>query len=102
MIYAQTVIECSDQKSTKDDCCTNKKSTSCHTETSTDNSTNNNCSDDCTQCHSCTVNFVMNYLSPEISSTDQNHFFLQEINFEYGISYFSSSFQNIWQPPKVG
>ena len=102
MIFAQATVECCDQKATKDDCCDYKKSTSCHSENPTDHSKKNNCGDDCTKCHSCTVHFAMNYLSPEVSATDQNHFFFREIKFEYGITYFSSSFENIWQPPKLG
>ncbi|MGA9213541.1 hypothetical protein [Kaistella sp.] len=102
MIFAQSKIECCDQKSIKEDCCKKEKTKSCHTENSKNKSENNNCGDDCTQCHSCTVHFVMNYLTPEFNSTLQRHFFIQEINFEYGNSYFSSNIQNIWQPPKIG
>ncbi|QOW11195.1 hypothetical protein Q73A0000_12935 [Kaistella flava (ex Peng et al. 2021)] len=102
MIYAQTTLECCDQKSIKDDCCKTEKTKSCHTDQSKNKSEKTNCGDDCNNCHSCTVHFVMNYLTPEFNSTLQRHFFIQEINFEYGNSYFSSNIQNIWQPPKIG
>ena len=102
MIYAQSNMECCDQKSKKDDCCKTEKSNSCHSENSPNKSEKNNCGDDCNSCHSCSVHFVLNYLSPELKPTLQQHFFIQDLNFNYGISYFSSNIQNIWQPPKIG
>ena len=102
MIYAQTTMECSDHTSTTRGCCTTEKTESCHSENPDSKSEKNSCGDDCTQCHSCTVHFVVNYLSPEFNSTVQNHFFGRETNFNYGITYFSSNIQNIWQPPKIG
>ena len=101
MVFAQSVIECCDQMS-NDDCCQKEQTQSCHTENSSKESEKNNCTDDCTQCHSCTVHFVMNYLSPEISQTSSQHLFEKTLTFEYGNFYFSSNFQNIWQPPKIG
>ena len=101
MVFAQSVIECCDQMS-NDDCCQKEQTQSCHTENSSKESEENNCTDDCTQCHSCTVHFVMNYLSPEISQTSSQHLFEKTLTFEYGNFYFSSNFQNIWQPPKIG
>ena len=102
MIYAQTIVECCDEMSPQQNCCKNEKPESCHSDNSTTKSDKNNCGDDCTQCHSCTVHFVVNYLSPEQTPTLKKHFFIQKFNFEYGNSYFSSNFQNIWQPPKIG
>ena len=103
MLYAQSKIECCDQKATKDDCCkTEKTSSSCHSENPKNNSEKNNSGDDCTQCHSCTVHFVLNYLSPESKTFSTPHFFAQKLIFEYKNSYFSSNFKNIWQPPKIG
>ena len=102
MMYAQSKIECCDQKSTKEDCCKTEKTKSCHTDNSKNSTEKNKCGDDCTQCHSCTVHFVLNYLSPEINPTLQKHLFAKTLNFKYGISYFSSNIQNIWQPPKIG
>ena len=102
MIYAQTTFECCDQKSIKEDCCKTEKTKSCHSDLSKNKSEKDNCGDDCTNCHSCTVHFVMNYLTPEFNSTLKRHFFIQDLNFEYGNSYFSSDIQNIWQPPKIG
>ena len=101
MIFAQSTVECCDQKVVKDDCCKAKKTTSCHSENSTNDSPENHCGDDCNQCNSCTVNCVMNYLSPEFSMNLKHSFFIQKLNFEYGNSYFSSNIKNIWQPPKL-
>ena len=101
MIFAQNVIECCDRMS-NDDCCQKEATQSCHSENSKDQSEKDNCNDDCTQCHSCTVHFVMNYLSPEFNSTLKKNFFVEKLNFNYGNSYFSSNIQNIWQPPKIG
>ena len=101
MIFAQTVIECCDRMS-DDDCCQKEAVPSCHSENSQDQSDKDNCNDDCTQCHSCTVHFVMNYLSPEFNSNLKKNFFVEKLNFKYGNSYFSSNIQNIWQPPKIG
>ncbi|MDQ0476766.1 hypothetical protein QF004_001279 [Chryseobacterium sp. MDT2-18] len=102
MIYAQTTVQCCDQKPTKEECCKTKKPISCHSENSTDHSQKNKCGDDCNKCHSCTVHFVMNYLSSEFNSNLKKHLFIQDLNFGYGNSYFSSNIQNIWQPPKIG
>ena len=102
MINAQTIVECCDQMSPQQNCCKTEKTQSCHSDNSNTKSDKNNCGEDCTQCHSCTVNFVLNYLSPEINSTLGTNFFIQKLKFEYGTSYFLSTLQNIWQPPKIG
>lgn len=102
MLYAKSKIECCDQKAKKDDCCKTEKTSSCHSENPKNNSEKNNCGDDCTQCHSCTVHFVLNYLSPEAKTFSTSRFFAQNLTFEYKNSYFSSNFENIWQPPKIG
>lgn len=101
MIFAQTKVECCDQKSTKDDCCKTEKTKTCHSENSKTKSDKNNCGDDCTQCHSCSVHFVINFISPESKTFLTQHFHSQRLSFEYRNFYFSSSFQNIWQPPKL-
>lgn len=102
VVFAQSSIECCDENSTKEECCKNQKPTSCHSEKSKDNSPQNNCGDDCTQCHSCTVHFVMNFLSSEAGFSLTPHLFVKKINFNYRSTYFSSEIQNIWQPPKIG
>lgn len=102
MLSAQTTIECCDQKATTEECCKTETTTSCHSEKSSNHSQKDNCGENCTQCHSCTVHFVMTYLSPELNSSVQKHLFVKELNFAYGNFYFSSNFQNIWQPPKIG
>ena len=102
MIYAQNPVECCDQKSTKDDCCKTEKTKSCHSENSKKKSDKDSCGDNCNQCHSCTINFVLNYISPELQTLAKNQFFNQRLHFDYEISYFSSNLNNIWQPPKIG
>ena len=102
MINAQMIVECCDEMSPQQNCCKTEKTQSCHSDNSNTKSDKNNCGEDCTQCHSCTVNFVLNYLSPEINSTLGTNFFIQKLKFEYGTSYFLSTLQNIWQPPKIG
>ena len=100
-IYAQSKVEGCDQKSVQEDCCKTENTTSCHSENSKNKSEKGNCGDDCTQCHSCTVHFVINFLSPESKSFLTQRFYSQKLHFEYRMFYFSSSFQNIWQPPKI-
>ncbi|QDP85151.1 hypothetical protein FNJ88_06075 [Chryseobacterium sp. SNU WT5] len=102
MIFAQSVIECGDKMTNTENCCKTEKTESCHTDNSDRKSEKSNCEDDCTQCHFCTVNFVLNFLLPEINENSPDHLFTKTLNFNYGISYFSSSFENIWQPPKIG
>lgn len=102
MLNAQTLVECCDQKSTKDDCCKKEKDSSCHTEESKNATDKNNCGDDCSTCHSCTVNYVLNYYSAPENLMIAVHFFKQELSFDYNNSYYSSDSQNIWQPPKIG
>lgn len=102
LVFAQSTVECCDQMSIKDNCCKTKKTASCHSENSNSKSEKNSCDNDCTQCHSCTVQFVLNFISPDISQTSHRHLFSKTLNFNYGISYFSSNIQNIWQPPKIG
>lgn len=102
MVFAQNMTECCDQKATSENCCASKSTDSCHSETSDKNSQKENCGDDCTNCHSCTVHFAVNYISPELSAGLNQHKFATELNFGEGISFISSSIQNIWQPPKIG
>lgn len=102
VVFAQGSIECCDQKNIIEECCDLNQSESCHTENSAEQSTNDNCGDDCNTCHSCTVHFVVNFLSPELNSNLHPHFFIKNFNFKYGNSYFSSTIENIWQPPKIG
>lgn len=101
MTFAQSTTECCDQMSSENYGKTEKPE-SCHSENSNSESEKSSCGDDCTQCHSCTAHFVMNFLSPEINETSDQHLFSKTLNSKYGISYFSSNIQNIWQPPKIG
>ncbi len=102
MIYAQSEMECCDLKSTKDDCGKKEKTPSCHSENSKNKSEKSNCGDDCNKCQSCTVQFVLNYITAESKTSSNQHFHAQKLIFEYKNSYFSSNFHNIWQPPKIG
>ena len=96
LVFAQNTIECCEQESTESDCCNTETPMSCHPENSKDD-----CADDCSNCHSCTVHFVINFLSPETNDSANQQVFALQLNFDYGISYFSSTIQNIWQPPKI-
>lgn len=102
MLSAQKKIECCEQKSAKENCCKKEKPTSCHSEDSQNSSEKKGCGDDCTQFHSCSVHSVMNYLSPDTKTFLHHHFLSQKLAFEYKSSYFSSNFNKIWQPPKIG
>ena len=101
IVFSQNKVE-SCTENTLNECCKKEKNASCHSENTKNNSDKNNCGDDCTQCHSCSVYSVMTYLSPESKTFFTEHFFIQKRSFEYGNSYFSFDFQNIWQPPKIG
>lgn len=102
MLSAQTIVQCCDQMSAQQECCKTEKTESCHADQSKNKSDENNCADDCTQCHSCSVHFVLNYLSAEIHSPKFHKFSIQKLKFDYETSYFLSTLQNIWQPPKIG
>jgi len=99
-VFAQKVEKCCEQKSNKDECCKTEKSKPCHENNSKKSSEKSNCGNDCANCHSCSVNLVLNYLSPEVY-TAQKQLFIKKIAFNYEISFFSSNIQNIWQPPKL-
>ena len=96
MIFAQNKMECSDHQTSKKECC----ESSCHPEKS-DKSEKNNCGNDCSSCNTCSVNFVLNYISPEIYSPLNKNLFAKSNRFNYKISFFPSTIQNIWQPPKL-
>ena len=100
MLFAQQTEMCCEQKSQKDDCCNKNKKEQCHDENSKD-PPKNNCGNDCANCHSCSMHFVFNYISPEIYESAEKTFSAIQLNFGYGISFFSSDFHNIWQPPKI-
>ncbi len=102
MMYAQTTMQCCDKMSVQQNCCKTEKTESCHSDQPNNQTDKKSCGDECTQCQSCTVHIVLNYLSPEINATTANNFFIQKLNFEYRSSYFLSTLQNIWQPPKIG
>lgn len=101
MLFAQKIEQCCDKKSENKDCCTSKEKKNCHSENSQKNPEKNNCGNDCNNCHSCSLNFVLNYTSTEIYTSLQNQVFTQKLNFNYEISIFSSNIHNIWQPPKI-
>ena len=77
------------------ECCKKEKTSSCHSTSSKNKSEKNNCGDDCNKCHSCSVHFVMNYLTPEFNSVLKPHFSDKKTNSDYSNPYFSFSFQNI-------
>ena len=91
----------SSSKKDKKECCKKEKTSSCHSTSSKNKSEKNNCGDDCNKCHSCSVHFVMNYLTPEFNSVLKPHFSDKKSNPDYSNPYFSFSFQNIWKTPKI-
>lgn len=101
-MYAQNSITCADQSSKNMDCCKKEKTANCPSDNSKKKPVKDNCSGDCDQCHSCTVQFVMNYFSPTSTTLIAQHLFPQKSLFEYKNFYFSSISENIWQPPKIG
>ncbi|MEC5157277.1 hypothetical protein [Chryseobacterium sp. MP_3.2] len=102
MMNAQSLVECCDHKSAEDNCCKKEKVSTCHTDESNNSTDKNNCGDDCSNCHSCTVNYVLNYYTAPANLMIGAHFFKLELSFDYNDSYYSSDSQNIWQPPKIG
>lgn len=99
-VFAQKVENCCEQKSKKDECCNTEKTKPCHESNPKKGSEKDGCKNDCANCHSCSGNIALNYISPE-SYTSQKQLFIKKISFSYEISFFSSSIQNIWQPPKL-
>ena len=102
MIYAQNKMECCQRNTPKKQCCKKEKTSSCHSNQSKNKSEKNNCGDDCNKCHSCSVHFVINFLSPEFNSVLKSQFSVKKSVSDYSNSYYSFSLQNIWQPPKIG
>ena len=101
-LFAQDAkMECCSKKEKKDDCCKTEKTQSCHSENPSGTSEKNTCSNDCSNCHSCSVNLALNYYLSEDYQPLQKTFFDHQLKFNYEISFFSSSFHNIWQPPKI-
>ena len=101
-LFAQDAkMECCNKKEKKDDCCKTEKTQSCHSENPSEKSEKHNCGNDCSNCHTCSINFVLNYYHSEEYQSLQKTFFVQQLKFIYAISFFSSSFHNIWQPPKI-
>lgn len=101
MFYAETFTNHCEQV-TDEKCCSDQEKTACHSEQSTDSKSKDKCTDDCAQCHTCALHFSINFLSPDSFPPGKHQFYVQQLPFNYGISYFSSSIPNIWQPPKIG
>lgn len=101
MLFAQQTEICCDQQNTAENCCDNPGQENCHSTDSNKNSKENNCADDCSNCHSCATHFYFNAISPDYFEVERNE--MQQISrlFCYGISFFDSELQNIWQPPKI-
>ena len=94
-------MECCEKKTAKDTCCTTEKTQPCHSGDASQHSDKNTCGNDCSNCHSCSVNFVLNYDLTEEYHPLEEIFFAHQLKFNHEISFFSSSFHNIWQPPKI-
>jgi hypothetical protein len=100
ILLAQQTEMCCEQQNKKDDCCNDKKDQSCHHDNSK-NKSDNHCGNDCVSCHFCTIHLVFNHFSPKIHRQINDDMIAKKPNFGYEISFFSSDFQNIWQPPKI-
>lgn len=101
-ILAQDVeMACCEKKSAQDECCKTENTAPCHSDNSSENSDKKDCGNDCSNCHSCSVNFVLNYDHPANYDALGQVFLAHQLKFNYDISFFSSSFHNIWQPPKI-
>lgn len=101
MTFAQTAQKCCELKSTKENCCKSEDKKPCHPENPSKKSEQNNCANDCAKCHTCSMGAVFHFISPEIYATSTKNTIHKKINFNYEILFFSSSFHNIWQPPKI-
>ena len=100
IVFAQQTEMCCELNSTKDDCCNKDQKEQCHNENPKEKN-GNSCGNDCANCHSCSLHFNFTYLSTEFFQPQKKSWTEHAENFGYGISYFSSDFQNIWQPPKI-
>lgn len=101
MIFAQNIENCCSKSSEKENCCKTEKSKPCHDSNSQNQSEKNTCGNDCSSCHTCSVNFVINYISPDAYSPLNKNLFAKSNRFNYKISFFPSTIHNIWQPPKL-
>ena len=102
MISAQNIENCCSKSSQNENCCKTEKTEPCHDSSSQNKSEKNSCGNDCSNCNTCSVNVVLNYISPEIYSPLNKNLFAKNNRFNYKISFFPSTIQNIWQPPKLG
>jgi hypothetical protein len=103
MVFAQSPVEHCDKKmNDAKNCCDTKKSSDCHSHTKKDSPKQKDCNHDCNDCKSCTVQFTVNFLSAEFNSPVEKHFVESKANFDYQTLHFTSTLQNIWQPPKIG
>ncbi len=101
LISAQSTVECCATNSESTNTCSSASTHSCQSggNSSTEK---DNCGDDCANCHSCTVHFVINFISPDSKFEVNRQVYDQNLKFDYDIPYFSFALQNIWQPPKIG
>lgn len=101
MAFARNVEKCCKLKSVKENCCKDKETKPCHKENPSKKSENKSCGNDCASCSSCSMSMVFQTISPEVYTDSSKKMIHQKMNFKYEISFFSSSFHNIWQPPKI-
>ncbi|MCJ8497489.1 hypothetical protein MVI27_04370 [Chryseobacterium salipaludis] len=84
------------------DCCTTKKTDSCHGASGDTSSQEDDCNNSCSDCHMCTLHFAVTYLPVTESKLANQQLFATLRSFNYGTPFFSTPFHNIWQPPKIG
>lgn len=102
MLYAKAPTEkCCNKSGQQKDCCQEEEKSSCHSGKSDSKSSKKDCGNSCANCHTCSVNVVMTYLPHQpIITLLLFHVSKTEVS-TYQPPFFTSRFQNIWQPPKL-
>ncbi|OJV45604.1 MAG: hypothetical protein BGO40_13030 [Chryseobacterium sp. 39-10] len=101
-LFAKQIENCCAMNSPQENCCGNNKNESCQDQdTHTGKETSDHCGNNCANCHSCILHLVFNQNSCDELKSSSIIVELKKQNFGHGIPYFSSDFQNIWQPPKI-
>ena len=100
LLSAQEIEQCCEQ-STSENCCKNDAKKSCHSEKSGKNDHQSGCGKDCGNCQNCIISFVLNFY-PAVNKMDAVPTIIGSAKiYPHKFPFFSSLFQNIWQPPKL-
>lgn len=101
MLSAQDIEQCCDKPAATENCCTTETTDACHSENSDKNSQQNNCGNDCAKCHNCVISLVLNFHAAENKLDAAPALIGSAKIYSHKLPFFSSLFQNIWQPPKL-